>query len=86
MVQRMQHSKNYPADLTDEPWVIVAPLLPPATQSPRGGRPRTLDMREGRHTLCSLNRRGGPGDRRPHAWLPTSPVYASCAPPSSTSL
>jgi transposase len=34
---------RYPSDLTDAEWALVAPLIPPAT---RGGRPRTIDVRE----------------------------------------
>ena len=34
---------RYPSDLTDAEWALAAPLLPPAK---RGGRPRTVDLRE----------------------------------------
>ena len=34
---------RYPTDLTDEQWKILEPLIPPAK---RGGRPRSVDMRE----------------------------------------
>jgi len=34
---------RYPSDLTDEEWSHVAPLIPPAK---RGGRKRTVDVRE----------------------------------------
>jgi transposase len=47
VVHGMQQRKNYPADLTDEHWALVAPLLPPATQSLRGGRPRTVGHARG---------------------------------------
>ena len=47
--------QKYPADLTDEQWAIVAPMIPPAKPSPRGGRPRQVDMQEVLHTLFSLN-------------------------------
>jgi transposase len=40
MVQEGQIRKKYPSELTDEQWAIVAPLIPPAKRSPRGGRPR----------------------------------------------
>ena len=58
MVQKAQSRKQYPSDLTDEQWAIVAPLLPPAKSSPRGGPPRQVDMREVLNTLCYLNRSG----------------------------
>jgi transposase len=34
---------RYPSDLTDAEWGLVAPLIRPAK---RGGRPRTVDVRE----------------------------------------
>ena len=34
---------RYPSDLTDEEWQLVEPLIPPAK---RGGRKRTVDIRE----------------------------------------
>ena len=36
-------SKRYPSDLTDEEWALIRPLIPPAK---RGGRRRTVDVRE----------------------------------------
>ena len=52
----------------------MGPLLPPAQQRPRGGRPRQGDRRAVLQPLLSRNRRGGPWDRLPHDWLPQSPV------------
>ena len=80
MGHRIQHSKTYPSALTDEPWALLGPLSPPATQSHRGGRPRTVDLREGLQTLCSLNRRGCQWEMLPHDVLPKRTVYDSCAP------
>jgi transposase len=34
---------RYPSDLTDDEWVIIAPMIPPARH---GGRKRSVDMRE----------------------------------------
>ena len=34
---------RYPSDMTDAEWALVAPLIRPAK---RGGRPRTVDVRE----------------------------------------
>lgn len=34
---------RYPSDLTDAEWALAAPLIPPAK---RGGRKRTVDVRE----------------------------------------
>jgi transposase len=38
-----RRGRRYPSDLTDEEWALVAPLIPPAK---RGGRPRTVNLRE----------------------------------------
>src|SRR5215217_5103942 len=75
MLKRDQARKKYPSDLTDEQWVIVEPLSPPATPSPRGGRPREVDMREVLNTLFYLNRSGCHWDRLPHDLLPKSTLY-----------
>ena len=75
MVHRILHRKTYPSDLTDEQWAILAPLIPPAQQSNRGGRPRTVNMREVLNTLFYLNRSGCQWDMLPHDLLPTSTVY-----------
>ena len=34
---------RYPSDLTDAEWALIAPMIPPAK---RGGRKRTVDVRE----------------------------------------
>jgi len=70
-----QSRKRYPADLMDEPWAIVGPMLPPAKQSRRGGRARTVDMREVLNTILYWNRSGCQWDMLPHDWLPKSIVY-----------
>ena len=75
MVQGGQIRKKYPSDLTDEQWAIVAPLIPPAKRSPRGGRPRKVHMREVLNTLFYLNRSGCQWDMLPHDLLPKSTVY-----------
>jgi putative transposase len=75
MLEDGQSRKRYPSDLTDEQWAIVGPMLPPATQRTRGGRPRTVDMREVLNTLLYWNRSGGQGDMLPHDLRPKSTVY-----------
>ncbi len=75
MVQKGQLRKKYPSDLTDEQWAIVGPMIPPAKQSPRGGRPREVDRREVLNTIFSLNRSGCQWDMLPHDLLPKSTVY-----------
>src|SRR3989442_850906 len=67
--------KVYPSDLTDEQWAIVEPMIPPAKQSPRGGRPREVDMREVFNTILYLVRSGCQWDMLPHDLLPKSTVY-----------
>ena len=34
---------RYPSDMTDAEWALVQPMIRPAK---RGGRPRTVDLRE----------------------------------------
>jgi transposase len=48
MEQRQAHDRaglRYPSDLTDGEWALVAPFIPPAK---RGGRRRTVDVRQKR--------------------------------------
>src|SRR5256886_1837951 len=71
--------KKYPSDLTDEQWAIVSPMIPPAKQNPRGGRPRQVDMRGVLNTLLYLNRSGCQWDMLPHDLLPKRTVYDSFA-------
>jgi putative transposase len=78
-VKKDRSRKQYPSDLTDEPWAIMAPLIPPPKSSPRGGHPRTVDMREVLNTMLSLNRSGCHWDMLPHALLPKSTAYDSFA-------
>jgi putative transposase len=75
MLKKDQSRKKYPSDLTDAQWAIVEPLIPPAKQRPRGGHPRTVDMREVLNTLFYLNRSGCQWDMLPHDLLPKSTVY-----------
>jgi putative transposase len=70
MFKKNRTRKKYPSDLTDEQWAIVEPLIPPAKQSPRGGHPRTVDMREVLNTIFYLNRSGCQWDMLPHDLLP----------------
>jgi putative transposase len=66
--------KRYRADLTDDQWVILEPLLPPARTHP-GGTPRRVDLRAGLDTLLYQNRTGCQWDMLPHDLLPKSTVY-----------
>jgi len=73
MVHKVLQRKRSPSARPDEPWALLGPMIPPATQRQRGRRPREVARRAGRNTLGSRNRRGGPWATLPHAWLPTSP-------------
>jgi transposase len=75
MLEDGQSRKSYPSAVTDEPWAMVGPMIPPAKQSPRGGRPRTVDMREVLNTILYLHRSGCQWDMLPHDLLPKSTVY-----------
>ena len=75
MLQEDQSRKKYVSDLTDAQWTLVAPLLPPAKSSPRGGRPRPVDLREVLNTIRYLHRSGCQWDMLPHDLLPKSTVY-----------
>src|SRR5947208_923976 len=75
MVQEDSSRKAYPSDLKDEQWAIVEPMIPPAKQHPRGGRPREVDMREVLNTIFYLHRSGCQWDMLPHDVLPKSTVY-----------
>ena len=57
MAKREQVRKRYLSDLTDEPWVILKPRLPPP-RTQHGGAPRQVDMRAVLDTLLYQNRTG----------------------------
>ena len=57
---RVEHRRNcsdYPSDLTDQEWALIAPLLPPAKP---GGRPRTTDLRAVVEAILNLVRAARP--------------------------
>lgn len=64
--------KPYLSDLTDDQWLILAPLIPSAKP---GGGPRTIDMREVLNTLLYQQRTGCQWDMLPHDLLPKSTVF-----------
>jgi transposase len=80
MCKEYPSRKRSPSDLTDEPWTLVEPRLPPAQPRQRGGRPHQVDRRDVLTTMRSLPRSGGPWERLPHALLPKRPADDSCAP------
>jgi putative transposase len=78
MWQERQPHKPYSSDVTEQPWAILEPLIPPS-RTQRGGRPRAVDLREVINTLLSQNRSGCRWDMLPHDLLPKSTVYDYCA-------
>jgi putative transposase len=64
--------KPYPSDLTDEQWVLIEPLIPPACP---GGRPRKVDIREVVNALFYRNREGCTWRALPHDFPPWKTVY-----------
>src|SRR5882724_4007858 len=64
--------KAYSTDLTDSQWAVLEPLI---QASARGGRPRTVNMREVLNTILYLNRTGCQWDMLPNDLLPKSTVY-----------
>lgn len=55
--------KPYPSDLTDREWLMIQRLIPPAE---RGGRPRSIDMREVLDGIRYVLRGGGGWRRLPN--------------------
>lgn len=64
---RLKCRRAYPSDVTDEEWVILEPLIPPAKP---GGRPRTVNMREVIDALFYLDRTGAQWRALPHDFPP----------------
>lgn len=67
--------KPYPSDLTDQQWEIASELIPKPRNSRKGGRPRSVDMREVLNTILYQCRSGCQWDMLPHDLLPKSTVY-----------
>jgi putative transposase len=64
--------KSYPSDLNDTEWAILEPLIPPAK---RGGRPRTVNMREVLNAIIYVLKTGCQWDQLPHDFPPKGTVY-----------
>jgi putative transposase len=64
--------KPYPTDLTDEQWQLIEPLFPPPK---RGGRPRTVELREVVNALFYLLRSGCAWRLLPHDFPPWGTVH-----------
>src|SRR5262245_53906275 len=55
--------KPYPSDLSDEEWLLIAPLV---AQAAGPGRPRTVDIREVVNAILYLNKSGCQWEMLPH--------------------
>lgn len=65
-------TKNYPSDLTDGQWELIAPLLPKAKS---GGRPRKVDLRQIVNGILYVARSGCSWRMLPRDFGPWSTVY-----------
>ena len=64
--------KPYPNDLTDQEWAILEPLIPAAK---RGGRPRSVNMREVLNAIIYVLKTGCQWNHLPHDFPPKGTVY-----------
>ena len=63
---------RYPSDMTDEEWALVAPLIRPAK---RGGRPRTVKIREVLNAIFYVLATGCQWQALPKDFPPKSTVW-----------
>lgn len=63
--------RPYPADLTDEQWALIAPLVPVKT----GGRPAVHSRRRIVEAILYVNRSGCAWRMLPHDFPPWDTVY-----------
>jgi transposase len=73
--QRRAHARvglRYPSDLTDGEWALVEPFIPPAR---RGGRRRTVDVREVLNGICYVLATGCQWRALPKDLPPKSTVH-----------
>ena len=63
---------RYPSDMTDEEWTLVAPLIRPAK---RGGRPRTVNIREVLNAIFYVLATGCQWQALPKDFPPKSTVW-----------
>src|SRR5215469_7379470 len=68
----MTSLKPYASDLSDQEWAILEPLIPPAK---RGGRPRSVDMRQILNGIFDVLRSGGAWRLLPQDYPAWSTVY-----------
>src|SRR5215210_2538835 len=68
---------RYPSDLTDAEWALIAPLIRPAK---RGGRPRSVDVREVLNAIFYVLWTGCQWKALPKDLPPRSTVWVECTP------
>jgi putative transposase len=68
----MSRKHPYMSDLTDEEWAIISPLIPAPK---RGGRPRTVDMREVMNAIFYVVKTGCQWSMLPRDFPPKGSVY-----------
>jgi putative transposase len=71
-MDRTTPRKSYPSDVTDDQWELLGMLLPPAK---KGGRPRSVDLREVVNAILYINRTSCQWEYLPHDFPPKSTVY-----------
>jgi putative transposase len=62
---------HYPSDITDAPWALIEPHIPPVRP---GGRPRKTDVRDGLDAILYILRTGCQWRYRPSDFPPKSTV------------
>ena len=67
-----RHGPRYPSDLTDAEWALVEPLIPPAK---RGGRRRSVNLREVLNAIFYVLSTGCQWNALPKDLAPKSTVY-----------
>jgi len=67
-----RRGRRYPSDLSDAEWALVEPLIPPAK---RGGRKRTVDLREVLNGIFYVLSTGCQWTALPKDLPPKSTVY-----------
>lgn len=68
----MKHKKRYSSDLTDQEWSIMEPLIPPAK---KGGRPRSVNMREVMNGIFYVEKTGCQWENLPKDFPPSGTVF-----------
>ena len=67
-----RRGRRYPSDMTDDEWALVAPLIRPAK---RGGRPRTVNIREVLNAIFYVLATGCQWQALPKDFPPKSTVW-----------